>query len=77
MSQSTPKKPLATNTVRRRIHVLKARINDMKLGLYERTKLVEQEIRKIRERCPHDWKYHPDPAGDSGYDECTVCGESK
>jgi len=36
----------------------------------------DREMRDLRERCPHDWKYEGDPSGnnDSGY-VCRACGK--
>lgn len=38
---------------------------------------LHAERRKLAMRCPHDWKYHPDPSGnnDSHY-ICDVCGRT-
>jgi len=35
-----------------------------------------RQFEEIRDRCDHNWQYHPDPSGnnDSGYC-CTGCGK--
>lgn len=34
-----------------------------------------QERKAVIARCPHDWRYEPDPSGNNdSYYECRVCG---
>lgn len=44
----------------------------------EKIKFVDKEILDVQKKCPHIWKYYPDPSGnnDSCYD-CLICGKEE
>lgn len=60
--------PLALETVRRRLQSIRAHRSNV-------LEACAKQEAEVKARCPHDWRYEPDPSGnnDSTY-ECSVCG---
>lgn len=57
-------KKLTPETVKRRLR-----------ELYAEQIQMPNRVRQIQLRCPHEWRFVPDPSGnsDSGY-VCEICG---